>query len=162
MDTVQGKPLYRHALELLSALSGTETVVVSQYPEIEEDARALGFHAVHNPDAAEGITASLRCGVCALPEADWYACFVADQPNLRPETVNAFFQAALASGKSLATVTDGTQPGNPVLFRRDWQEALLSLTGDAGGRRILRAHPEEVFAFVVDREELVDVDWKEG
>lgn len=155
---VNGVPLYRRAFDLLAALEGTETVVVSQYPALEQAARARGFRAVHNPDAAEGISASLRYGVAALPDAEWYACFVADQPYLTPEAVNAFLRAARASGKTLASLTDGKRPGNPCLFRRVWREELLSLRGDTGGRRILRAHPEEVFWYTVPERLLVDID----
>lgn len=154
----EGVPLYRRALDLLAALEGTETVVVSQYPEIEASARAYGFRAVHNPDAAEGISASLRYGVNALPDAEWYACFVADQPYLTAEAVNAYLRAATASGKTLASLTDGARPGNPCLFHRVWREELLSLRGDAGGRKILRAHPEEVFWYRVPERLLMDVD----
>lgn len=153
-----GKPLYRRALELLCPLEGTETVAVTQYPEIEQDALALGVRVVRNPDAAEGIAASLRHGVQALPDAEWYAFFVADQPRLRRKTVQAFLRAATESGKTLAAVTDGVHPGTPTLFHRRWRDDLLALTGDVGGRKLLRAHPEEVFLFPIPAEELEDVD----
>ncbi|MGN1031706.1 MAG: NTP transferase domain-containing protein, partial [Butyricicoccaceae bacterium] len=64
---LNGKPLYLHALDMLRQLSkrridGQEirVVVVSQYEEIETQACKLGAQAVHNPDAGEGIAASVR------------------------------------------------------------------------------------------------------
>lgn len=164
LKTVQGKPLYRHTLDVLCTLpkQKTQIIVVTQYPEIEQAARQRGIRAVHNPDAAEGIAASVRYGVAAAPDADWYAFFVADQPQLRAETVQRFLDAAVQSGRTLAELTSDGIPGNPTLFEKRWRDELLALRGDIGGRRILRQHSCEVFQFEAERQELMDVDTPAG
>lgn len=160
LEPVEGKPLYRHVLDQLAPLhgGGRTVLVVTQYPEVEAAAQALGLQVCWNPDAAEGISASIRHGVAALPEADWYSFFVADQPNLKGETAKNFLIQAICSGKTLASVTAQGRPGNPTAFSRIWREDLLALRGDVGGRRILKAHPQEVFWYEVPPEELWDVD----
>jgi CTP:molybdopterin cytidylyltransferase MocA len=162
MAPVAGKPLYRHTLELLLGLPDTKTIVVSQYADILQDAAQNGADTVLNSHPEEGIAASVRLGTAAAGDADWYAFFVADQPDLRLETVCAFLGAAQASGKTLATVVSGNVPGNPTLFHRCWRSALCALQGDRGGRRILNAHPDQVFSFSVPAEELRDVDTREA
>lgn len=160
LEPVEGKPLYRHVLDQLVPLHGEDrqVLVVTQYPEVETVARSLGLQVCRNPDAAEGISASIRHGVAALPEAEWYSFFVADQPYLRGETVERFLHQAVHSGKTLASVIAQGRPGNPTVFYRTWRRDLLALRGDVGGRRILKAHPSEVFWYEVPLEELQDID----
>ena len=153
---LNGTPLYLHALDMLRQLSkrridGQEirVVVVSQYEEIETQACKL---------AVEGIAASVRYGVQAAADAEWMAFFTADQPYLRAETVFRFLEAAIHSGTSMASVISAGKPGNPTLFHRSCQQVLLQLTGDVGGRSIMKRHPEQVFWFEIPEEERWDMD----
>lgn len=158
----QGKPLFRHGLNALrrakAAMPELEVIVVSQYQSILVEADACGMKTVRNADPSEGITTSIRLGVEAAPDADWYAFFVADQPALRWETITRFLRSAVDSGKTLASVHCEGVPGNPTAFQRRWREGLLALHGDKGGRRILKQHPDEVWWYAVPPEELKDAD----
>ncbi len=162
---IDGAPMYQYALELLHTLSQQtingqtiQAIVVSQYPQIEQHAQRLGIRAVHNADAAEGIAASVRHGVHAAKHADWLAFFTADQPELRAETVREFLTQAIQSGKSLASVASEGQPGNPTLFSGAWREQLLRLSGDTGGRKIMKQHPDDIFWFGIPQRERRDWD----
>lgn len=162
---IDGAPMYQYALELLHTLSQqtingqtVQVIVVSQYPRIEQHAQRLGMQAVHNADAAEGIAASVRHGVRAARRADWLAFFTADQPELRAETVREFLTQAIQSGKPLASVASEGQPGNPTLFSGAWREQLLQLSGDTGGRKIMKQHPDDIFWFDIPQRERRDWD----
>lgn len=162
---IDGTPMYQYALELLHTLSQqtingqtVQVIVVSQYPQIEQHAQKMGMLAVHNADAAEGIAASVRHGVRAAQRADWLAFFTADQPELRVETVREFLIQAIQSGKPLASVASEGQPGNPTLFSSAWREQLLRLSGDTGGRKIMKQHPDDIFWFDIPQRERRDWD----
>ncbi|MGN1030302.1 MAG: NTP transferase domain-containing protein [Butyricicoccaceae bacterium] len=162
---VDGMPMYLHALKLLQRLSQekvggqeVQAVVVSRYSEIEEQAGRMGVQTVHNPDAAEGIAASVRYGVRAAGDAEWIAFFTADQPNLRADTVSRFLRAAIGQEKTMASVTSQGKPGNPTVFHRSWRDELLKLSGDVGGRRIMKRHPDQVFWFEIPEVERCDFD----
>lgn len=88
---IDGNPMYRYILERLIAVAGAggqgkevsscvlETgslknikqevtvTVVTQYEEIEEEARALGVPVYINPHPDEGISSSLKIGLKANP-----------------------------------------------------------------------------------------------
>ncbi len=162
---IDGVPMYQCALEMLHTLSQQtingqtiQIIVVSQYPRVEQHAQRLGMQAVHNADAAEGIAASVRHGVRAAQHADWLAFFTADQPELQAETVREFLTQAIQNGKPLASVASEGQPGNPTLFSGAWREQLLRLSGDAGGRKIMKQHPDDIFWFDIPQRERRDWD----
>lgn len=162
---VKGKPLYRYALDMLQQVSQRKIdgqkiriLVVSQYMEIEAYAGQIGVQVVHNPDAAEGIAASVRYGVQAAKHVDWIAFFTADQPYLQAETVWQFLHAAIHSGKPMASVISNGKPGSPTIFHHSLTKQLLQLIGDTGGRRIMKRQPEQVFWFEIPEEQCWDMD----
>jgi molybdenum cofactor cytidylyltransferase len=119
-----------------------------------------------NPNAADGQSASVRLAAEYLAEdpgceAVIYA--VVDQPFLTGEVFDAL-AAAFAAGRGdiLVSTYDG-QRGNPVLFARRFFGELAQLTGDVGGRDVLRRRPEAVAEVAMpDPEAGRDVDtWED-
>ena len=108
---IDGNPMYRYILERLIAVAGAggqgkevsscvlETgslknikqemtvTVVTQYEEIEEEARALGVPVYINPHPDEGISSSLKIGLKANLDADACLFTVSDQPWLTAGTI---------------------------------------------------------------------------
>ena len=65
LDTWEGVPLYRRALEVLPLDRLDRAVVVSQYGEVLAEAGRLGCLPVLNCHPWEGISASIRLGLLA-------------------------------------------------------------------------------------------------
>lgn len=110
-------------------------------------------------DAAEGMGASLRTAVAALP-ADTAGVFVflGDMPAIASGTP-ARLAAALTGPDQIVAPAHGDQRGHPVLFGADWLEALKALEGDAGARQLLaQAGPRLITVDVDDPGVLLDVD----
>lgn len=161
---IDGKSMYRHLLERLERIvarhPGWELVVVSQYEEILKDIPEL---AIYCKDSAKGASYSIRAGVSEkltkeqMPEA--YAFFVADQPYFTEKTAEEFLLYMEENHAELGQVTCGGRVGNPTWFSAKYREELLSLTGDHGGRVILRKNPEKILEFEIrDERELKDID----
>jgi CTP:molybdopterin cytidylyltransferase MocA len=89
-------------------------------------------------DWAEGMGASLRRGLTALPDSDAALVMLVDLPDVRDDVVRRF--VALSSPTALARATYDGRPGHPVLLGRDhWAAASRSATGDRGARTYLDA-----------------------
>jgi molybdenum cofactor cytidylyltransferase len=86
----------------------------------------------------EGISASLRCAVRAVPDAAPLVIALGDQPGLTPEAVGAVVRAALADpGTPAARAVYGGVPGHPVAIRQPLFDAVMDLRGDNGAGRLL-------------------------
>lgn len=160
LHQVDGKALYLHALERLETLQSENIslVVVTNTPEINAECRRRGIHAVPSPQAAEGISHSIRAGLQALPEVDAAVFFVADQPRLRTETIRRFLRSCEEHRAPLGCLAGPDGFGNPGWFSRAYFPQLQALEGDRGGRRILNAHPELVWTVEAEPAELSDID----
>ncbi len=142
-----GIPLYRHGLDALHDLTqrrdDCSLTVVTRYEAIASFCREQGIPVIRNDHSELGITSSLHLGLNAAPEADWYLCSVADQPDMSPELLERFLTDVLASGKGLGCLSHHGRSGNPVLFSRLYREELMALTGDQGGKQVLLRHKED-------------------
>ncbi len=149
MEKVGDAPLLRRSAETLLASQADEVIIVLRP---EDDARraaleGLDVKMIENPQAAEGMGASIRAGVAAAsPEAGGALVALADMPDIVVKDIDALIAAYDAEeGREIirAADPDGV-PGNPVLFGRRFFEPLRGLEGDEGARSILAANADLV------------------
>lgn len=162
---LDGKPMYRHLLERLERIAGRhpewELIAVSQYEEIIE---AFPERSVYCEESVKGASFSIRAGVlaegknCGCPDA--YAFFVADQPYFTECSAEAFLEYMEERQAELGQVVCGERVGNPTWFAKKYREELLDLSGDKGGRVILKRNLGRVTSFLIEEEkELEDIDF---
>lgn len=161
---LKGKPMYLWTLEKLEGLNtAAPPVVVTGAAEIISAAEDRGMIIVLNRKPELGISRSIRLGIHKLeqqcPEIDGILFMVCDQPWLKKRTLIRLLSEF--SGGILA-VSSGKKAGNPVIFSDIYIEELSRLTGDMGGRHVLRRHMADVrFLEVDDSRELQDIDTRE-
>lgn len=137
----RGAPLLHSALAVARAAPVASLTVVTG-----ADADAVGacvaafdptIRIVHAADHADGMAASLRAGVAALPpDAAGVIVFLGDMPRVPPDVPIAL-AAALRKGASAAAPEFAGRRGNPVGLARSLFSEVARLTGDQGARRIL-------------------------
>jgi molybdenum cofactor cytidylyltransferase len=143
----RGAPLVQGALRAALATPSDPVVVVTG-----TDARAVGeacreaagrlggegrLRLVHASDHAEGMGASLRAGVAALPAGlQGVFVFLGDMPDI-PTEVFAPLIAAVEAGAPAAAPVFGGRRGHPVLFSAGQLPDLARASGDAGAREVL-------------------------
>ncbi|MFM1959686.1 MAG: hypothetical protein RL588_1203 [Pseudomonadota bacterium] len=143
----RGAPLVAGAVRAaLATPSGQVIVVTGTDPGPVGDAcraaaERLGgagrLQIVHAPDHAEGMGASLRAGVAALPPGlKGVFVFLGDMPDV-PEAVLPPLIAAVEAGAPAAAPHHDGRRGHPVLFSARLFPDLASASGDAGAREVL-------------------------
>ena len=148
---VDGKPMVRHTAEAIFKSAVRPVLVVTGHEADEIRAALMGlplsFH--HAPDFAEGMSASLRAGVVAVPgECTSALICLGDMPFVRPDTLDRLV-AAHTGQTALFPAYQGKR-GNPVLLARSVFADIMRLGGDEGARTILKAIPAQVGELAVD------------
>lgn len=156
---VEEVPLIGRAMDALPAPLFARAAVCSPYPEILALAEERGYLPLDNPGAQEGISASIRLGLSVLTDMDGVLFAVCDQPFLKTQSILALLEAFRQSPRSICALSWAGQRGNPVLFPAELFPELSALTGDTGGGRVIRAHPDRLLLVeAAGPEELWDVD----
>ncbi len=164
---IEGKPMYLHVLEQLKQVQkkipDSGIIVVTQYQEIKETAQKYGAKVYINPEPERGISSSLKIGLEAARSAEYCLFAVADQPWITAGTILALIDTYKKSGRGMAAVKRGGMIGNPCIFSQKYYPELKALTGDTGGKKIIKKHPEDVaFCETENAIELQDVDVRES
>jgi molybdenum cofactor cytidylyltransferase len=100
-------------------------------------------------EAAQGMAASLACGVRANRDAAGWLIGLADLPAV-PIAAISGVRDALATGAALAAPSRDGRRGHPVGFASRYYDELLALQGDNGARRLLERDISQVTEIKVD------------
>jgi molybdenum cofactor cytidylyltransferase len=160
---LDGKPLIAHAVDAALA-AGLHAVWVATGHEAEQVRAALGGRRLafaHNPKFASGLASTLRAGLLAIGrEYDAVAVLLGDMPHVRADDVRRLVAAFEHSGRRAICVPECEgRRGNPVLWPASEHAALLALTGDVGGRELLRARQAQLVHVPIEHTGvLLDID----
>ena len=151
----QGEWLRRAVAALFDG--GCEDVVVVLGAAVVEVPAAA--RAVVATDWAEGVSASVKAGLAAIPAAEVVVLALVDTPDVGADVVSRVLTAAVASSSGLARATFAGKPGHPVVIaRRHWAALEATLRGDEGARRFLAGRDDVVGIECGDLASGVDVD----
>ncbi|SFR39387.1 CTP:molybdopterin cytidylyltransferase MocA [Yoonia tamlensis] len=159
LETVDGQPLIR--TQVCRALATGQAVFVTLPAMDHPRARViadLDSQMVPLPDGATGISASLRAGVCALPQVDAFMVMLADLVAVQTADLNAVLRARSENpaAKVWRASTRAKKPGHPVIFDASLRPAFAQLRGDQGAAAIIATQP--VHLVPIGDQALLDLD----
>ena len=105
-------------------------------------------YTIQNTKWEEGMASSIRIGLSTLlqifPSADAVIFMVCDQPFISATLLNDLINAQVETCKTIVTSDYGETNGPPALFHRSLFNELMQLEGDAGARKIIEQHGNDV------------------
>jgi molybdenum cofactor cytidylyltransferase len=115
-------------------------VVATRNSPLHTASAALAVDWCVNPDPDAGMGNSIAIGVAQTAKAGGWLIALGDMPFISPATISAIARAVHVE-KALIAVPEfeGTR-GHPVAFGAAMREELLLLSGDEGGKSLLRRY----------------------
>jgi molybdenum cofactor cytidylyltransferase len=146
--------------------SGVKDIVLvlgHEAEKIKERTSTENLSVVINESYRQGMGTSLRAGLAALPpHVDAALIVLADQPFIRPKTLDLLMDQYRRSSAQIVIPTYKGFRGNPVLLDRSVFSEVMALTGDIGCRAIFGNHLEGIAKVPVeDIGILLDMDSKD-
>ena len=162
----RGRPILRWTVEAALASEARPVIVVTGHEEAKVKAALAGLDVtyVHNPAYAEGLSASLKAGIAAVPAScDGALVLLGDMPEVAPSLLDRMIAAfSPADGRAICIAIHGHKRGNPVLWARRLFSEIESLTGDVGAKSLLVKHDEIVCEVEGGAGVLADIDTPEA
>jgi molybdenum cofactor cytidylyltransferase len=155
-----GAPVIRRVAEAVIAGGFAEVVLVTGADDaaLRGALGGLPLRIINAPDWAEGMAATLRTGIGALPpDATGMCVFLGDMPMVPIHLCPALIGEAEKAGYA-ARPRVGGKPGHPVAFARAAFADLLALQGDSGATGLLRAREDVAYCDTADSGALLDID----
>jgi molybdenum cofactor cytidylyltransferase len=143
-----GVPMIARVVDQVVA-SGLRPILVVTGHERERVEEALAGRPVmfaHAEDYAEGLSASLRTGLAALPpEAEGALVCLGDMPLVSAAVMQRLVAAFdPEEGRAIVQPTFRGKQGNPVLWGREFFAEMMAITGDVGARQLVGRHADRL------------------
>lgn len=156
------KTMLEHCLQVLlrSKIDRVIVVLDRKKERIAHYFSGNRVKVVFNPDPRKGMSSSIRKGIQALTQqGDGILIALGDMPFLKPRTIKAIIKAFREGKGGIILPSFKGKQGHPVLFHRKYEEELLKLRGDRGGKAVVMKHPEDVYVLSVKSEGVIrDID----
>ncbi|TXL72968.1 4-diphosphocytidyl-2C-methyl-D-erythritol kinase [Vineibacter terrae] len=169
---IDGMPMVARAVAAALASQAVSVTVVLGHmaAEVKAAVASLGASAdkvrfAENPDFADGLSASLRAGLGALPaDVDGVLVCLGDMPAVSSAQLDRLIAAFNpVEGRSICVPTVGGKRGNPVLWDRRFFAEMTGVSGDSGAKHLIGEHADLVCEVEMGSEGvLIDLDTPEA
>jgi molybdenum cofactor cytidylyltransferase len=163
----EGVPMVARVVDNVLASHARPVVVVTGYERERVEAALAGrlVRLVHAEDYAEGLSASLKAGLAALPaDIDGVVVCLGDMPLVAGPLIDRLIAAFdPEEGRAIAMPTFRGKQGNPMLWSVEFLPEMMAITGDVGARHLVGKHADRVVEVeVADDAVLKDFDTAEA
>ena len=140
LERVDGAPLIA-TLARRALATGNPVFVALPVPTTQRFAALTGLDITPLivPEAAEGMSGTMRGAVAGLPDCPAFMILLGDLPEITTADMQAILQARTAHPDHLiwrgATVAG--KPGHPILFDAALRANFAQLSGDGGGESLV-------------------------
>lgn len=159
--------LIEHIVDIVerSRVDEVQVILGAHADAIEPHLRTLSPRTsiTRNDHWQSGMSTSLLTGLKHTKVHPNAAIFInVDQPGIQPDLIDRLIERHRRTGAPIVAPRYQNMRGNPVLWDRTMFDELLTLSGDVGGREILRQHWRDIIWVELDsEEELTDTDTPE-
>jgi len=136
-------------------------VVRPEDKEMIKTGEKWGAEIVLNSDFRKGMSTSIKKALQKIntQETDGFFLILGDQPLITSTIINKLIKSFSSGKREIVVPYFKDKRGNPVLFDICWKDELMAVTGDVGGRVLIKAHPEKVKRInISDEAILFDID----
>ncbi len=162
-----GKPIIVRVVDNVLSSSARPVLVVTghQADEVERVLAGRPLRFVHAPDYAQGLSASLKAGIAAVPpECAGAVVCLGDMPLVTGRMIDRLLAAFDPDeGRAIVLPSFRGKQGNPMLWDRRFFPEIATISGDIGARFLLSRHMEQVAEVeMADEAVLRDIDTPEA
>jgi len=154
LQTVVNEALETDCRSVIVVLGANAKEIASQH---QNDRVNFVINESWENGMASSIVAGLSTMIKNNSEIESIIIAVADQAFIKMSNFNNLTEKQKETGKNIIASTYAETIGTPVLFKKDYFEALLSLTGAEGAKKILKQYPKDVETVVFEQGE-IDID----
>ncbi len=141
LQTVIDEALATNCKPVLVVLGANAKEIAARH---ENDQISIVINENWKNGMASSIVAGLSVMIKNNSALECIIIAVADQAFIKMSNFNHLIEKQKETGKNIIASAYAETIGTPVLFKKDYFEALLSLKGAEGAKNILKQHPHEL------------------
>ena len=165
LSKVKNKPMLMHVINSAHRSKAHSSLLITGHNKNEIKELSGNIKSIYNANFLTGMGSSIGAGVGALPDdATAALILLGDMPHVTPDIIDRLIEAYdPGKGDTICIPTCHGKRGNPVLFDRIHFDALLTLNGDQGAKKIIEENEDNVREVAIDDPAIfLDIDTEEA
>ncbi len=161
-----GSSLLQNAIDAAVTSVAASVIVVlgANADDILQETGKAKINIIVNSEWEQGMASSIGFGLNELlfhsSSTEAVILMVCDQPHISSTLINELIQTHIDTGKPIIACNYGESIGPPALFHKKFFPELMQLKGDAGARKIIQQHGDEVITILFTKGS-IDIDTAE-
>jgi probable selenium-dependent hydroxylase accessory protein YqeC len=156
LKKIRGVPVVEHLFKTLEKLPLENIVVVGRNPEVKRLCSKYGYNYIENTKAHLGQSESIKAGL-KVTSGEGTIFLTGDQPLIKEESLLKLLQTFQEEELITRPVSERV-PSSPVIFPGRNKRDLMNLTGDMGGREVIRKAGRIAEVEFSGKDEFMDID----
>ena len=148
LEEIEGEPLLRRLAVAALELGEPVFVALPSLPHPRAECLAgLDLSLLAIPDAAEGMSGTMRGAVARLPACEGFLLVLGDLAEIGADEMQAVMAARADHPDYLIWrgATETGEPGHPILFAASLIPRFAELSGDGGGESLVKPLREQTY-----------------
>lgn len=155
------KTILEHTLDQLRKSGLGEIIVVTCETTWEKIQNKHGLVKVIHSSPEKGMSYSIRCGLEVANKDRAYMFIVGDQPLISEKIIKDVAKLYEAYPNTIVGAGIEGELRNPVIFPGKYREKLMDLSGDLGGKALIKKEQLSYRVYnCLDKDALWDIDTK--
>ena len=156
LETLNGIFIIEYLFKTLNTIPFNSIIIVGRDNRLKILAEKYNYKYIENKDASLGQSESLKLGL-KNSKADGVMFFPGDQPLLTEKSILDIIKVYEKYDEIIRPLID-KKPSSPVLFPKKYKKQLLKITGDTGGREVIKNSEKIINIEFQDPYEFMDID----
>lgn len=141
---MDGSPMINHIAQLACLSDLDDVYVITGYQSDQvEQAIVAPVQFIYNPEWKNGMGTSIIKGVSVIEEEYEYCMIIlGDMPYITLDLIHSL--VSLKDSKKIIVPKDDIRDRHPIIFPKLFFTQLKHLTGDVGGKNIIKENPMSI------------------
>ena len=139
-----------------SRLEKVYVIVGHRGNEVSAALESYPVECIVNPDFAQGMTSSVKCGIRAAAGASAFLMCLGDQPGVGVEAIDLVLDGAVRGKKGIVLPTFQGRRGHPIFIDGAYAHEILALPQNKGLNQVTRAHRDDTLEVPIGQPEVLE------
>lgn len=159
---LNGKKLIEYTIKACVNSNLDEIIIVYRNEEVKNIALKYNVKTILNEYAKLGQSESMKLGIINSVENSSYMFLMGDQPFITSDLIDTLIYEYNTSCKPILLPFYNGNRSMPIIISNKYKQELLDVTGDEGGRSIIKKYPKNIHYVYIENEKMgIDIDTKE-
>lgn len=156
---IEGEKMIERVIKSSIKSELDELIIIYRSDQVKKIADKFNIRAIYNANADKGQSEAIKLGIRNVDPSSSYMFILGDQPFINSETIDLLIKKHREFKTTITIPHYNGKRGMPSILSNRYRDELLNISGDIGGRDLVKKHIKDANIVNITHSRLgVDID----